>query len=97
MQVASITKYSMTFAGQSCRKGLRPMWDAVVITTADEVQKEAFRLQVDDKIARKELPLDLPIHLVSDPPGFKIGKANVYMAVHVCCVHMTAKKLHVCN
>lgn len=50
------------------------MWDMVVITTADSPQQEAFEAQLEDKKARNELPLDLPIYVVADPPGGRIGK-----------------------
>nr|KAG5711582.1 hypothetical protein BaRGS_016764 [Batillaria attramentaria] len=52
------------------------MWDVVAITTADDAQREAFQLQLDDKFARNELPLDLPIHVISDPPGPRIGNGG---------------------
>lgn len=49
------------------------MWTAVVITTADEAQRQAFEQQIQDKNDRSELPCDLPIHVVSDPPGPRLG------------------------
>lgn len=49
------------------------MWTAVIITTADDAQRHAFEQQIQDKNDRGELPLDLPIHVVSDPPGPRIG------------------------
>ncbi|XP_076446664.1 fucose-1-phosphate guanylyltransferase-like [Babylonia areolata] len=52
------------------------MWNVVVITTADAAQQEAFQQQIQDKHKRKELPLDLPIHIVSDPPGPRIGNGG---------------------
>jgi hypothetical protein len=48
-------------------------WDVVVITTADFAQKHVFELQIESKRKRNELPLNLPIHVVADPPGPKIG------------------------
>ena len=54
------------------------MWNMVVITTADEDQKTAFEDQIKDKIDRLELPLDLPIHIVADPPGpSRIGNISI--------------------
>ena len=50
-----------------------PFWDVVVLTTADEDQKAVFEEQVKQKLERKELPLGVPIHVVADPPGPKIG------------------------
>lgn len=48
-------------------------WDAVVITTADEEQSKAYRLQLEMKRRRRELPPNLPFHIFADPPGTKIG------------------------
>lgn len=45
------------------------MWSVVVITTADEAQRQAFEQQIKDKYERRELPMDLPILVVADPPG----------------------------
>ncbi|KAK7097499.1 fucose-1-phosphate guanylyltransferase-like [Littorina saxatilis] len=52
------------------------MWNAVVITTADEAQCQAFEQQIRDKHKRQELPLDLPVHVVADPPGPRIGNGG---------------------
>lgn len=49
-------------------------WDVVVLTTADDAQKRVFELQIESKKKRNELPLNLPIYVVADPPGPKIGK-----------------------
>ena len=49
------------------------MWSVVVITTANEAQKDAFEQQIHDKLHHNELPLDLPIHVLADPPGPRIG------------------------
>ncbi|XP_012935083.2 fucose-1-phosphate guanylyltransferase [Aplysia californica] len=54
----------------------KPFWDILVITTSDASQKEAFQIQIDEKIKRQELPLDLPIHIISDPPGIRIGNGG---------------------
>ena len=32
-----------------------------------------FEEQVRQKLERKELPLGVPIHIVADPPGPKLG------------------------
>ncbi|KAH9495920.1 hypothetical protein Btru_013683 [Bulinus truncatus] len=57
----------------SCGK---QFWDVVVITTADAAQEEAFQLQINQKKIRNELPIDLPIHIVSDPEGIRIGNGG---------------------
>ncbi|CAL1529971.1 unnamed protein product [Lymnaea stagnalis] len=76
----------------------KPFWDLVVITTADEAQKEAFELQIDEKRSRQELPLDLPIHVVSDPPGVRIGNGGSTLVAleyldKIYCAEMYAKKI----
>ncbi|GFS12121.1 fucose-1-phosphate guanylyltransferase [Elysia marginata] len=62
--------------GKSIKTCGRRFWDVVLITTADKPQQEAFGLQVEEKRNRNELPLDLPIHIVSDPPGIRIGNGG---------------------
>ena len=49
-------------------------WDVVVVTAADESQREAYELQVSGKVDRKELPLGTQYKVFSDPPGCKIGE-----------------------
>ncbi|XP_034387648.1 serine/threonine-protein kinase TNNI3K isoform X1 [Cyclopterus lumpus] len=51
-------------------------WDAVVVTAADESQRDAYELQIRGKVDRKELPLGLPYKVFSDPPGSKIGNGG---------------------
>lgn len=51
-------------------------WDAVVVTAADESQREAFELQISEKVQRKELPLGVHYKVFSDPPGSKIGNGG---------------------
>jgi hypothetical protein len=48
--------------------------DIIVITTADQDQNNIFEAELQDKLNRNELPLKLPIHIISDPPGPKLGK-----------------------
>ena len=48
-------------------------WDVVAITAADSEQKEAFEMQIEDKLHRREIPSGVPYHVFSDPPGPKIG------------------------
>ena len=49
-------------------------YDLVVLTAADEDQAEAFQKQVDDKLERGHLPLGVPYHVYSDPPGPRAGR-----------------------
>lgn len=49
-------------------------WDVVVVTSIDENQRDAYELQIREKIERKELPLGIDYKVFSDPPGSKIGE-----------------------
>ncbi|XP_064609743.1 fucose-1-phosphate guanylyltransferase-like [Liolophura sinensis] len=51
-------------------------WDVVVITTADDVQKEAYELQLAEKLSRSELPEDVDYHIIADLPGPKLGNGG---------------------
>lgn len=48
-----------------------------MITTADEIQRNAYQSQIDVKKEKKELPINLEIYIVSDPPGPKLGKSII--------------------
>ncbi|KAJ8418608.1 hypothetical protein AAFF_G00001070 [Aldrovandia affinis] len=54
----------------------REFWDLVVVTAADEDQKDAYEFQISEKLRRKELPLGIPYHVFADPPGPKIGNGG---------------------
>lgn len=49
-------------------------WDVVILTAVDVAQREAYVLQISEKIDRKELPLGIHYKVFSDPPGSKIGE-----------------------
>lgn len=49
-------------------------WDVVVLTAVDVDQREAYELQISEKVDRKELPIGIHYKVFSDPPGSKIGK-----------------------
>lgn len=51
-----------------------PFWDIVVLTTADEDQRIAYELQIEEKIRHKEVPLGVPYIVYADPPGPKAGE-----------------------
>lgn len=66
-------KQQQTFLqGREVRSG--EFWDVVVITAVDRSQKEAYELQISEKVDRKELPLGPQYKIFSDPPGSKIGQ-----------------------
>ncbi|CAK6955342.1 fucose-1-phosphate guanylyltransferase [Scomber scombrus] len=51
-------------------------WDVVVVTSVDGIQREAYELQISEKVDRKELPLGIHYKVFSDPPGSKIGNGG---------------------
>ncbi|XP_038572026.1 fucose-1-phosphate guanylyltransferase-like [Micropterus salmoides] len=51
-------------------------WDVVVVTAVDVSQREAYELQISEKVDRKELPLGVHYKVFSDPPGSKIGNGG---------------------
>ncbi|XP_076009322.1 fucose-1-phosphate guanylyltransferase [Genypterus blacodes] len=51
-------------------------WDAVIISAADESQREAYELQVREKLQRRELPHGAQYRVLSDPAGAKVGNGG---------------------
>ncbi|KAM3876071.1 fucose-1-phosphate guanylyltransferase [Diretmus argenteus] len=51
-------------------------WDLVIVTAVDESQRDAYELQIAEKVYRKELPLGIHYKVFSDPPGAKIGNGG---------------------
>ena len=58
-----------------------PFWDIVVIGALDPPQKEAYELQLNEKLARKELPSFVTYHVFNDPVGVKVGNGGGVLAV----------------
>lgn len=78
------------FSGKKKDSLGRAFWDLVVITTADEAQKEAFQLQIDEKFRRHELPVDLTVHVVPDPPGVRTGNI-IFLLLLRCLLSLSHK------
>ncbi|XP_002734232.1 fucose-1-phosphate guanylyltransferase-like [Saccoglossus kowalevskii] len=57
-----------------------PFWDLVVITAADEAQASAYKLQIYDKLSKREIPDGITYHVFSDPVGPKIGNGGSTLA-----------------
>ncbi|OCT83588.1 fucose-1-phosphate guanylyltransferase [Xenopus laevis] len=68
-------------------------WDIVVITAADRQQELAYRLQINEKLVRKELPLGVRYHVFSDPPGPKIGNGGSTLYSVQCLEQIYAAEL----
>ncbi|KAJ7993550.1 hypothetical protein DPEC_G00273570 [Dallia pectoralis] len=63
-----------TLRGKRVQPG--EFWDLVVLTAVDEDQREAYELQISEKLKRGEIPQGIPYHVFSDPPGPKIGNGG---------------------
>ncbi|KAJ8279415.1 hypothetical protein COCON_G00064810 [Conger conger] len=68
-------------------------WDLVVVTAADETQKDAYELQISEKLRRNELPLGIPYHVFADPPGPKIGNGGSTLYSLKCLEEKYGQKL----
>lgn len=76
LQIATrekLRKYD-SLRGREVQQGA--FWDLVIITAVDESQREAYELQIREKVQRKELPLGPHYRVFSDPPGAKIGNGG---------------------
>lgn len=62
----------LNFKGREVQPG--EFWDVVVLTAVDGDQREAYELQIAEKVKRKELPFGADYKIFSDPPGCKIGE-----------------------
>lgn len=51
-------------------------WDAVLITAADDGQAGIFRDQLSSRLELGYLPTSTQYHVISDPPGPKIGNGG---------------------
>lgn len=69
--VSPLTTFFFPFKGREPQPG--EFWNVVVVTAVDESQKQAYELQIIEKIERKEVPLGIHYKVFSDPPGCKIG------------------------
>ncbi|ELT94528.1 hypothetical protein CAPTEDRAFT_177275 [Capitella teleta] len=65
-----------TFPGKPKDEFEVAFWDAVVLTAADEDQRDAYDLQIKEKLNRKEIPLGIPYLVYADPPGPKAGSGG---------------------
>ncbi|XP_010863344.1 fucose-1-phosphate guanylyltransferase [Esox lucius] len=63
-----------TLRGKRVQPG--EFWDLVVLTAVDEDQREAYELQISEKLKRRHIPHGIPYHVFSDPPGPKIGNGG---------------------
>ena len=59
--------------GQDLRELGEPFWDMVVLTARDDVQKQAYEMQLENKLNCDELPKGILFKVFADPPGPKVG------------------------
>ncbi|XP_072040884.1 fucose-1-phosphate guanylyltransferase-like [Amphiura filiformis] len=70
-----------------------PFWDLVVLSAADDDQRVAFQMQIDEKIKRKELPLNVNYLTFADPGTAKIGGGGSLMDILTELTRMYGEKL----
>ncbi|XP_076062026.1 fucose-1-phosphate guanylyltransferase-like [Oratosquilla oratoria] len=56
-------------------KGTPFLWDIVVLTTVDALQKDCFEKQLQQRKEKGSLP-QVPFHVIPDPEGKKIGNGG---------------------
>jgi len=56
-------------------------WDVVVVTAVDEEQHSFYTHQLNEKRKQNQIPTNIRYHVISDPPGTKIGCGGSTMYV----------------
>ncbi|MBR2460582.1 MAG: bifunctional fucokinase/L-fucose-1-P-guanylyltransferase [Clostridia bacterium] len=56
-------------------------WDYIVLTASGEAQAEAYRKQIESRLARGRLPSDTRYIVVSDPGGKRVGSGGATLNV----------------
>lgn len=51
-------------------------WDYVVLTASNEAQAEAFRLQIEKRLKRNQLPASTQYAVLPDPEGKRVGSGG---------------------
>ena len=74
------------FLGKSKEELGENYWDLVVLTASDELQRDAYEKQINDKLKKKEIPSGIPYLVYADPPGPRAG-ANFYYVRNVTIVN----------
>lgn len=88
MAVKSMTVSSSLFLQQSYRdaylsyesvlecKSSAVAWDAVILTASNEAQAEAYRVQIDLRLAKGQLPANTHYAVLPDPEGMRVGSGG---------------------
>jgi len=56
-------------------------WDYVVLTASNEEQASAFRMQIDQRLERKQLPASTKYIVLPDPDGKRVGSGGATLNV----------------
>ena len=74
----SFIVFFLVLSGKSKEELGENYWDLVVITASDELQRDAYEKQINDKLKKKEIPSGIPYLVYADPPGPRAGTERSY-------------------
>lgn len=61
---------------RSLRKSSFIKWDYIILTASNETQARAFRLQIQNRLDRQQLPADTTYAVLPDPGGKRVGSGG---------------------
>ena len=73
-----LSLFFLVLSGKSKEELGENYWDLVVITASDELQRDAYEKQINDKLKKKEIPSGIPYLVYADPPGPRAGTERSY-------------------
>jgi hypothetical protein len=77
-------------------KSSNPAWDYLILTASNENQAQAFRMQIDHRLAKEALPMSAHYAVLADPDGKRIGSGgatlNALQYIHNHAEHSKARK-----
>lgn len=56
-------------------------WDYIVLTASNEIQAEAYRAQIDERLAKGLLPIETQYAVLPDPDGKRVGSGGATFQV----------------
>lgn len=66
---------------RSLRKKNFIKWDYIILTASNEAQAEAYRAQIDDRLAKGLLPAETRYAVLPDPEGKRVGSGGATFQV----------------
>lgn len=72
-------------------------WDDIILTASNEKQAEAYRVQIDERLARGHLPSGTRFAVLSDPEGKRVGSGgatlNALRYLHQVCPSFAERRI----